>query len=225
MGGLRLDLHVHSRYSPDSSLTVESIAAAAESRGLNGFALTDHNTVAGHAELVRCRERFPGLVFVPGVEVSTQEGHLLAYGVLEAPPAQRPVDETIEWVRARGGSPVLAHPFRLSHGVGPAVAETARVAAIETQNGHNSPRANRRAAAVATHRGLGGTGGSDVHELSDLGRSFTEFPEGVTRVDEVLRALRDGSVSPGGRSLSFAGRLRTEWRTMMLRTRRGFRPI
>ncbi len=160
MGPVRLDMHVHSHRSPDSTLTVEAIASGLASVGLNGFALTDHNTVAGHDELAALKARFPKLVLVPGVEVSTLEGHLLAYGVSEAPPRHRPVAETVEWVRDNGGVSVLSHPFRRAHGVGRAVAESVHVNAIETVNGHNSPGANRRAAEVAKRRGLGPPAGA-----------------------------------------------------------------
>lgn len=225
MGTVRLDLHVHSNRSPDSSLPIAAIATSVVARGLNGFALTDHNTVAGHAELAEWQRKLPDLILVPAAEVSTLEGHLLVYGVAETPPVRRPIAETIDWVNARGGVAVLAHPFRLSHGVGRAVAEVARVPAIETVNGHNSPRANRRAAEVAQARGLATTGGSDVHELSDLGRAYTEFPAGMPGVEGVLAALRGGTTRAAGSSLGFGGRVRTEWRTVALRMRRGFRPI
>jgi hypothetical protein len=225
MGGIRLDLHVHSGHSPDSSLSVETIVAHLADRGLTGFALTDHNSVAGHAELAEWQARSPDLVLVPGVEVSTREGHLLVYGVREVPPLRRPVAETVEWAFAHGGVPIPAHPFRLSHGVGRAATESLQVPAIETVNGHNAPRANRRAAAVAHARKLATTGGSDVHELTDLGRAFTEFPEGTVWVDGVLTALRNGRTTAGGTTLDFAGRVRMQWRTVVLRLRRGLRPI
>jgi predicted metal-dependent phosphoesterase TrpH len=225
MGPVRLDLHVHSRFSPDSSLSIEAIATSLTARGLNGFALTDHNSVAGHVELAQWQEKLPEFLLVPGVEVSTVEGHLLAYGVAEVPPPHRSVAETIAWVQSHGGVPVLSHPFRFSHGVGRAIAERASVAAIEAVNAHNSPRANRRAAELAARRRLGTTGGSDVHELTDLGRAFTEFAEGTITIEAVLGALRSGAVKAGGESLPFSGRARTEWRTVVLRLRRGLRPI
>jgi predicted metal-dependent phosphoesterase TrpH len=225
MGGPRLDLHVHSRYSPDSRLTLEEIAARLPSVGLDGFALTDHNTVAGHGELAALATQFPALLLVPGVEVSTVEGHLLAYGVHEVPPLHRPVTETIAWVHEHGGVTVLSHPFRSSHGVGRKVAESAPVTAIETVNGHNSFRANARAAAVAARRRLAVTGGSDVHELADVGRAYTEFPDGTKSGEDALRALREGRQAAGGHGLSFAEWLRYEVHTALARVRRGFRPI
>lgn len=223
--GLRLDLHVHSRYSPDSRLTLEQLVGRLPYTGIRGFALTDHNSVGGIAELAELRRAYPTYVFLPGVEVSTVEGHLLAYGVSEAPPARKPVLETIEWVRAHGGEAVLAHPYRWNHGVGGRVAETAPVRAIECRNGHNSEVANAKAEVVAARRLLGMTGGSDVHVLNELGRAFTQFPDEARTADDLLEALRRGQTLAGGRSLPFAGRLRVAVATGVKFLTRGLRPI
>jgi hypothetical protein len=223
--GLRLDLHVHSRYSPDSRLTLEELVGRLPYTGLRGFALTDHNSVRGNAELAGLRKAHPTYVFLPGVEVSTHEGHLLAYGVSEAPPPHRPVAETIEWVREHGGVTVLAHPFRWTHGVGRRIAETASVHAIEGRNGHNSEVANAKAELVGAHRGLGLTGGSDVHALRELGRAYTYFPEEVDSTDDLLEALRHARTQVGGRSLALAGRLRVSLATGAKFVTRGLRSV
>ncbi len=224
-GTVRLDLHVHSAYSPDSSLRLEEIVGYLPQAGLRGFALTDHNTVAGHRELALLAARHPEFILVPGVEVSTLEGHLLVYGVGELPPIHRPVTETVAWAREHGGVPVLAHPFRLSHGVGRSVAMKAAVSAIEVVNGHNSVRANAKARNLSADRKLGVTGGSDVHVALDLGRAYTDFPGSASTTRELLDALSSGLTSAGGRSLAWSGRLRVGARTFGLLARRGFRPI
>jgi predicted metal-dependent phosphoesterase TrpH len=222
---LHIDLHVHSRYSPDSRMDLPAIAEQLSHSGLRGFALTDHNTVAGHRELADVASRYPGFVFVPGVEVSTREGHLLAYGVASAPPPRRPVVETVRWVDDQGGVAVLAHPFRLSHGVGRRVAGSLAVPALEAKNGHSSEVANAKAGLVAAQRHLGTTGGSDAHGFDDLGRAFTEFPSDVTSVDDVVQAIRRGRTEAGGRSMAWASRMRLGLRTGALLIARGFRPI
>ena len=222
---LRIDLHVHSGYSPDSKLNLEEIVGRLAYAGLRGFAITDHNSVAAHRELDDLRRRYPGYVIVPGVEVSTREGHLLIYGVAEAPPPGRPIAETLEWARARAGVSVLAHPFRVTHGVGRAVALSANVAALESVNGHSSMIANAKAELIAAQRHLGSTGGSDVHELSDLGRAFTEFSSELDSVEGVLDALRRGQTTGRGNSLRWPGRLRWAVRNAALRIGRGFRPV
>lgn len=222
---VRLDLHVHSHFSPDSRLPLDAIVARLPYCGLKGFALTDHNTVRGHAALAEAQVRYPAYLLLPGVEVSTVEGHLLAYGVREAPPAHRSVVETIEWVRAQGGEAVPAHPFRRSHGVGRTIVESVPVSAIEGRNGHNSEIANLRAEDVAARRNLGTTGGSDAHALSDLGRAFTEFDPSAASVDDLLECLRKRTTTADGKSMTFAGRLRIGLRSGLLLASRGFRPI
>ncbi len=223
--GLRLDLHVHSRYSPDSRLTIAQIVDQLGPAGLQGFALTDHNSVAGHAELAKLALQYPRYRLIPGVEVSTRDGHLLGYGIREAPPPYRPVEETVAWITAQGGVAVPAHPCRWSHGIGRRTAERIVVPALETTNGHNPEIANARAELIAARRMLGSTGGSDVHELRDLGRAYTEFPEVVDTVPELLEALRSGRSRGAGASLRMAARLRLALRTTVLRATRGFRPI
>jgi predicted metal-dependent phosphoesterase TrpH len=223
--GARLDLHVHSRHSPDSRLSLEEIVGRLSYVGLRGFALTDHNTVKGHATLAELQARYPTYLFVPGVEVSTREGHLLALGVGEAPPAHRPIAESVDWVRSRGGVAVPAHPFRASHGIGRRVAESVAVPALETYNGHNSDIDNLRAAGIAARRGLGETGGSDAHAVRDLGRTYTEFDGPITTVDDVLSAIREGRTSAAGKSMPLGGRIRLSVRSALLRIGRGFRPV
>ena len=102
---------------------------------------------------------------------------------------------------------------------------TVRVAAIEAQNGHTSAWSNARAERVAARRGLGRTGGSDVHALDDLGRAYTQFPAGVSSEEALLEALRRGVTTAGGRSMGWAERAGLTARTAWRRARRGFRPI
>lgn len=222
---IRLDLHVHSRYSVDSRLSFEQILERITYQGLQGFALTDHNTTKGLAELERLRSSYPGFWFVPGVEISTQEGHLLAYGVQESPPPDRPLAETAERVTALGGISVLAHPFRWVHGVGRRVAAEARVQGIEGRNGKNSELANTRAELLAARRSIASTGGSDAHEPKQVGRAFTEFTGEVSSIDDLLEQIRRDETNAAGSSLSFAGRVRSSVRDGLLRVVRGFRPV
>ncbi len=222
---LRLDLHVHSLHSPDGRVPLEAWVNQLGIAGLQGFALTDHNTIDGHRRLAELAREYPMYRFLPGVEVSTREGHLLVYGVEELPPVRRPIDETLDWVRARGALAVLAHPFRWAHGVGRRVAERARADGIEAMNGHNAVIANARAELLAARRGLAETGGSDAHELAELGRAFTEFPIGVGSTEDLLTELRSRHSRGGGTSLTVGRRIRLGIRTGILRAARGFRPI
>jgi len=223
--GIRIDLHVHSSYSPDSRMRLEQIVDRLGIAGLHGFALTDHNTVAGHPALAELARRSPRMRIVPGVEVSTLDGHLLVYGVSELPPIRRPLVETLDWVHAHGAVAVLPHPFRWAHGVGRRLCEQARVHGVEALNGHNGMVPNAKAELVGARRGLALTGGSDAHELRGLGRTYTTVPDEAESVEEILQAIRSARTGAGGTSLRVGERVRLSARTVALRALRGFRSI
>ncbi|MHB1434977.1 MAG: PHP domain-containing protein [Thermoplasmata archaeon] len=221
----RVDLHVHSTYSPDSSLTLDRLVERMAFAGLRGAALTDHNTVRGHRALENLARAHPEYWFIPGVEISTREGHLLAYGISSDPPVGRPIEETIEWIHDLGGIAALAHPYRWTHGAGRRAGNRAAVDLVETVNGHNTPVANARAELLSAARSLPSTGGSDSHEPRDLGRAYSEFPDDVRTARDLLEALRRGTVRGSGNSLGIPGQIRWSLRTSLLRAARGFRSI
>jgi predicted metal-dependent phosphoesterase TrpH len=112
-----IDPHVHSDESYDGHEPVELILEHAAEIGLDAVVITDHDVIG---ESKRAAELAPeyGLIGIPGVEVSTAHGHLLAVGVERMPPRRRPYDETIEWIHERGGVAIVPHPFQRSrHGV------------------------------------------------------------------------------------------------------------
>jgi predicted metal-dependent phosphoesterase TrpH len=220
----RLDLHVHTEYSPDSRLGIEAVMENLGPVGLQGFALTDHNTRAGHARIAALREQYPRYWILPGMEASTREGHVLLYGLREDPPRRPTLVELLDWADDHDVVAVLAHPFRWVHGVG-RLAQTVLADGLETRNGRTAEIANIKAEVTAARRHAATTGGSDAHELSSLGRAYTEFPDPIESIDDLIAALRRRSCHAEGRSLSLGGRLALAARNGVLRAGRGFRAI
>jgi predicted metal-dependent phosphoesterase TrpH len=76
------DLHIHSIYS-DGTLTPRELVAEARRKGLDGIALTDHDTVDGLAEAVQAAQEAK-FCLIPGIELTTDygkvEAHILGYG-------------------------------------------------------------------------------------------------------------------------------------------------
>ena len=97
--GLKIDLHVHTCYSRDSSITLKEVVAYSKKRGLDGVAITDHNTIKGALKL-KTRE----ILVVPGIEISTLNGHLLGLNVTTQIPAKLDIEETIHRIHEAGGS-------------------------------------------------------------------------------------------------------------------------
>src|SRR3989304_3487997 len=115
-----VDLHNHTRHSPDSRVDPQELVTLARRIGLDGIAVTDHNAVGGVREAGEAAGAGagPGFPVTPACEISTSEGHVLAYGVREAIPRDRGVRETVEQIAALGGVAVAAHPYRFWSGLG-----------------------------------------------------------------------------------------------------------
>src|SRR2546426_1184709 len=199
-GRVRLDLHAHSRYSPDSKLEPLEIVKVAKREGLDGIAITDHNAVEG-ARGAKGYARSVGLLVILATEVSTREGHVLAYGVTEPIPRDQSVSKTVDDILAAGGVPVAAHPYRFWSGLGEARTVEATFAAFEVQNARTLRGGNVRARALADRQRVGSTGGSDAHFLGEIGRAVT-IVEGASTEGEVLeeRGRRRGGGNARGLS-------------------------
>ncbi|MGZ4903364.1 MAG: CehA/McbA family metallohydrolase [Halobacteriota archaeon] len=191
---MKLDLHVHSRYSPDSKSPVEAILKQAQAAGLNGLAITDHNTNDAFFEAQEIVEDAGlSLIIISGVEVSAQEGHLIALGVETPPPAGMPFNETADQVRRDGGIVIAPHPFKLfRNGVGSLKGK--RLDAVEVFNSRSLIGfANYFAARSAARLSLGVTGGSDAHRVDMVGLAYTDVNvKGDASVYNILNAIKAG---------------------------------
>ncbi|OVE83448.1 PHP-associated domain-containing protein [Natronolimnobius baerhuensis] len=169
-----IDFHVHSDDSYDGHEPIELVLEHAADIGLDGVVITDHDEIG---ESLRAAEIAPeyGLVGIPGVEVSTRHGHLLAIGVEERPEPGQPFMETVETVRELGGIAVVPHPFQRSrHGVRKRHIQDAD--AIETYNSMLfTGYRNRRARTFARRRAYPEIGASDAHYLPNVGKAYTEI--------------------------------------------------
>jgi predicted metal-dependent phosphoesterase TrpH len=104
------DLHIHTIYSWDGTCSVTAVLKqAAQQAGLNVIAITDHDEIAGTLEAVRLAPYY-GIGVIPGSEVTTSEGHLLAYFIQKKIPAGRSLIETTLRVGEQGGICIAAHP-------------------------------------------------------------------------------------------------------------------
>lgn len=201
-----VDPHVHSDGSYDGHEPVELILEHAADIGLDGVVITDHDEIEQSLRAAELAPRY-GLIGIPGVEVSTAHGHLLALGVEELPDSGRPFDETVETVREMGGVAAVPHPFQRSrHGV-----RKRRIGDCDAVEVYNSMLftgyRNRRARTFARRHDYPKLGASDAHYLPNVGRAYTEITietdRGLTPADvtgeTVVDALADGATHIQGK--------------------------
>jgi len=178
---LKIDLHSHSYFSGDGVSSLESMIASARRKGLDGFAITDHNTCDAVAYgidkgLIR-EDGLPvdDFLIIPGVEVTTAEGHLLCIGATLSPMKGTPALEVCGHIHAAGGLAIPPHPFDLFRaGIRASVLDTLPIDALEVFNAASTlKRYNRNAFEYAQNRQLPMTAASDAHHEAAIGTAFT----------------------------------------------------
>ncbi len=190
METLRLDLHIHTTYSIDGRSKPEDYVRAAKAKGFDGLAITDHDAVGGIKRAEEEGDRL-GVLVIPGIEVSTVQGHIIVLGTRELFPSRTPAIEVVEMAKSAGGTMVVAHPYRSYTGVGEEVTFSLDPRIIEIYNGHTGERANRMAGDLARKLSCSMTGGSDAHHSRELGNAYTQV-DSEPDVENILDALLRG---------------------------------
>ena len=220
---LTCDLHVHTNYSKDGESSVEEIIRAAELAGLDAIAITDHDSINGAKKALACET---SVLVIPGIEVTTKQGHLLVLGVTDIIPAGLDVETTVAIARRMGGLLILPHPYHVwRHGV--ARRRKAGMMVVDAVESFNSRyivgSANRKAERIALKLGKPCVGGSDAHNARFIGFGRT-YVDAEKNVPAILDAIRAGNVTCGGKQTPLRTytrqSLNNTWRKITRITRR-----
>lgn len=191
---IRVDLHVHTHYSPDSLAPLPAVVHWAERRGLAAMAITDHDTIAGALAL----RRWSAVRIIVGEEIRTTHGEIVGLFLEEPiPPGLSPA-RTVRRIREQNGIVSIPHPMDRVRGsaIDPAALQEIRdeVDLVEVLNARVTfPADNRLAEAWADWHGLIHCAGSDAHHPVEIGRAWVEMPDFSDR-DSFLAALRKGRI-------------------------------
>ena len=169
----RIDFHMHSKFSHDSSTGLEELAVRARELGLDRIALTDHNTAVGALAL---HAQEPELV-IAGEEVKTTEGEVIGLFINHTIKAWQRPEAVMDEIHAMGGLVYIPHPFdrwRANFAPHRLVALAEMVDIIEGYNQWADPGANQAATEIARELGKPIAFGSDAHSLAELGHSWIE---------------------------------------------------
>jgi len=198
------DLHIHTLYSWDGTCSVRAVLKhAAHTVRLDVLAITDHDEVRGALEAAELAPRY-GIEVIPGSEISTADGHLLALFIREKIPAGLSLSETVLRVGEKGGICIVPHlEARGTPSVQRRVLQEAlkdpnvrhTLLGIETFNaGLVDKASNLKAAAAGRELPLAWIGSSDSHTLWMTGRAVTLF-QGHTSVD-LIQAIQQRQTVP-----------------------------
>ena len=206
-GAMTIDLHVHtSDASPCSSAPVDAIIEEAKRIGLDGICLTDHN-YSWDRELVEDLQQRHGFLVLRGNEITTDQGDMLVFGLHKDIKGIIKLEQLRAEVSKVDGFMIAAHPFRgfLTFGIGQLglTPEKAMarplfgfVDAVEVLNSKSTVKENDFAAKVALGLNLPATGGSDAHEVSEVGIFATRFRQVIKDERGLVEALKTSDPSP-----------------------------
>lgn len=156
--------------------------------GLDGFAVTDHESAASFSEIGETA-RLWGLKIIRGMEIRSEFGDLLCL-FLQEPVQERRAEGIARETRDQGGIVVLPHPAQSNL---PALERVRpHVDVVEVVNGRCSAEDNLLAMRLASRWGLPGVGGSDAHFARDLGTVRTVVEGDLDDLDAVKCKLLAG---------------------------------
>ncbi|MER3419264.1 MAG: hypothetical protein C4290_01510 [Chloroflexota bacterium] len=201
-----IDLHAHTwPRSHDSVLNPDDLVMRAKQAGLDAIVFTEHDTLWDETAIRALCEKHEFLVLA-GVEISTDEGHMLVFGIDKYVFGMHRSAELARYVEAVDGAMVAAHPYRrqmpwyirneeeYEQALARAAANPAYrfCHALEELNGRGSDRENAFSKHLCERMGMPGTAGTDSHAIQDIGRCATYFEREIRDVRDLIRELQAG---------------------------------
>lgn len=187
---LKADLHVHSRYSHDSTASLQSIVNRCIKTGIQCLALTDHNTAEGALIL---KGETP-LRIIVGEEVKSTEGDIIGLFLQESIPRDLTPQQTVREIKSQGGLVMVPHPFdrvrpsALGLEAFQSIAHDVDI--LETFNARNLFNAdNEQADEIAREYRIVRAAASDGHTSAELGRTYNLIPEFIDTPQDFLQGL------------------------------------
>lgn len=189
---LKFDLHIHSKHSYDSFLNPEKIIKIAKRNGLDGIAITDHNTIKGGIEALKVNDEEEFQVIV-GAEIKTEYDDIIGLFLNEEIRTRR-FEEVIEEIKSNGGLSVLPHPYR-KYKFPEEIVD--KVDIVEAFNSRSKKEGNEMAYELAKKFKKPMTAGSDAHLGFEIGRGRTIVNS------EVKEALKNGETEIEGKESNY----------------------
>ena len=214
---MKVDMHIHSIYSPDGVMDIKYLLKIARKRGLDGIAITDHNEIRG---ALKARE-MKLIPVILGIEISTKDGHVLGYGLDCKVPRGMGIGETIEKIHECGGIAIAAHPYRFWSGIGEKNVRINHFDGIEVFNSRCKKKSNIKARKLRDELGIGMSAGSDAHYPEEVGRAGLIASSSDNILDDILR----GNVDVFGKSRNFGGTIKYVKKAVVEWIERGFKKI
>lgn len=196
---IQVDPHIHTVYSGDATGTPEKILKQAIKLKLDAIAITDHNTMKGSIITQKLAKKLD-ITVIPGIELSSSHGHIVALDVNEEiKPNQNP-EETVDQIHDLGGIAIIPHPFvRYRSGLFSRYPFFNTIDAIETKNSRFIfGISNGKAEKLSKDKNIPPIGASDSHFVKSVGKCATQI-NSENNVDDIIDAIKKGKTQVYGK--------------------------
>ena len=200
---LKMDSHIHSEYSSDSSSKISDILEYARRADIDIIAISDHNTVDGTSEVLR-KTKNTDILAISSIEISSSLGHIIGFGCEEIVPRDLTPQDTIDRIHDLGGLAIIPHPYCFyRHGLlCKSDYKELKIDAIETKNARFIVGyCNNKAKKLAKAEHYPTLGASDAHYWKFVGDCYSLI-NCEKDIDSVLKAIRKGKVEAHGKGTS-----------------------
>lgn len=177
-------MHIHlSGRSPCSVLPVEQLINEISPK-IDAICITDHWIL----DPIKYLTYYEPKVFY-GVEITTDLGDILAYGIQKVPSRNLRAEEAINLIHKQGGIAICPHPFSTRHIAFDENIYDFKFDAIEI-NGAVGKKGNEMARKAALIMDLPTIGGSDAHSVKQLNTIVTRFKTSISSLKDIIRAVK-----------------------------------
>lgn len=205
---------MHTQYSYDGLITPKELIYYAKKRGLDGVAITDHDTVEGALKIAEEAD----FLIIPGIEISSLNGHVVGLNVCETIQRRLSVEETVDKIHDAGGIAIACHPTTLFKNVLKRNMK-AKFDAVEVINASAFPFKHmvKRNKEFAQNLGVAHVAGSDAHYGPEIGYAYT-IVDAEPEITSIIEALTKGFCKPFGEPIPLSLR----FKRIILRLKKSF---
>ena len=201
---MKLDLHIHTHYSGDSLITPDNAIKYAKKKNLDGFAITDHDTLKAY-KILKKKNRNNELIIIPGMEIKTNIGEVIGIFINEEINMRNnDFISIVENIKENNGLVVIPHPFdflrdnRLKINLLTEEIIKKYIDGIEIINSRIIfKRCVNKARNFNKKYQFFETGGSDAHSNEEIGNGYTSIED----VDNSFDSIRKGLLANKSKSM------------------------
>ncbi|MDD5013313.1 MAG: PHP domain-containing protein [Candidatus Pacebacteria bacterium] len=202
---MKIDMHCHSFYSRDSICSPKLLIDTAIKKGLDGIAITDHNTTKAWDELIEYANT-KNFLLILGEEIKIKEnnktiGEILAYFInKEIDPKGKTGEEIIKEIHSQGGIAIIAHPYHRKKPFKLLEKYIKIVDGIEVFNSRSQTKnGNKKSFLLLEKYDLPFVAGSDSHTLWEIGNAYIE----INNIQDIKNDILNKKIKVTGKQSPF----------------------